>query len=366
MNATNSEISFYVDTMIVEALLVDPGLSKTAQAGGLISQLVEKVKGYFGSKVDPNDKSGSLINMLAPGALSLAFRAMGFGWLGMFFGFLMSVFHVDVSKILESIWSKIKGAISGDKQTSSAEIDEIVNSSVQEHNAPPTQEEADAAAQAAEQKKSSSQLLRDAKMLKLALIEFDKYNLQIKKEAGFLSMFAGRKSSSMNVLTKLLSWIFKVAIASAGLMLAGDVVNKFLGRSNSFEGTIQKGKPTGEDAGSQSAPAAPMSTQTKFKLQATYHPENRNIGDSSWIERIPNNKQSIEDMLVVFAKQVYSGLDNLDSVIRSTAGFQVTADKIEFYNHTSAGDQMVYIPRYFNNKKQIVDMFIDEVAEKAK
>jgi hypothetical protein len=347
---------------------MNPGLSKTAQAGNLISGLVDKVKNYFGSKVDPNDKSGSLINMLAPGALSLAFKAMGFGWLGVFFSFLMSVFHVDVSSILSSIWGKLKSAIGGGKQTSSEEVDNIVSSSVAEHNTPPTQEEADAAAQAEEQKKNSSQLLRDAKMLKLALIEFDKHNMQVIKTAGFLSLFTGRKTSSMNILTKLLSWVFKVAIASAGLMLAGDVVNKFLGRSNSLDGTMQNGKPTGNDAGSsgQAAPAGPTSTQTKFKVQPSYHAENRNVGESSWIETIPNNKQSIEDMLVVFAKQVYSGLDGLESVIKSTAGLQVIAEKIEYYNHTSAGDQMVYIPRYFNNKKQIVDMFIDEVAEKTK
>jgi hypothetical protein len=354
----NSEISFYVDTMIVETLLTDQVLSKTAQSG-VLSQLVEKVKGYVGSHIDPNDKSGSLLNILAPGAISVTFSALGLPWLGILFGLAMRVLNIDVKGILKSIWDKLKSSLGNDKQISSSEVDNIVNSSVQEHSSPATQEEADKAAQLMQQKTSS--LLRDAKLLKLAMIEFD--NIEFNKTAApssFLSAYSAKKASTTSLLSKVLSWIFKVSIASAGLMVAGDVINKFLGRPNALDGTIQNGKEV-----EQSQTPLYTSKQTKFKINTNYVNENKNAGNSNWVENVSNDKQSVESMLVNFAKQVYQGLDGLESIIRSSPAFQVIADRIAFYNQTSAGDAMVFIPKYFTSKKQIVDMFIDDVAEKA-
>lgn len=365
----NSEISFYVDSLIVETLLSNESLHKTAQASGIFSQLIDKVKNYFASHIDPNDRSGSLLNMLAPGAISLIFSSLGFGWLGALMGLAMSVFRIDVKGILSSIWTKLKSSISGDKQTTSDEIDTMVNSSVQEHAKPSTEDDALGALTLLEDK-TSSQLLRDAKILKLALIEYES-NKKLQKLAGpsFLSMFNGRKATTMNLLTKVLSWIFKVAVASAGLLVAGDVVNKFLGRPNALDGTIQDGKPTVTPEGtpSASAPAvtAPksISKQTKFPVKSTYIDEKHNIGNANWMESVANNEVSIAAMLIQFAKSVYSGLDGKEATIRTSPAFEVIKDRIVTYNRASAGDTMVFIPKYFTSKKQIVDMFIDDVAE---
>jgi len=359
----NSEISFYVDTMIVETLLSNESLYKTAQASGLFSQLIDKVKNYFGNHIDPNDKSGSLLNMLAPGAISIIFSSLGFGWLGALLGLAMSVFQVDVKGILSSIWNKLKNAISGDKQTTSDEIDEMVNSSVQEHSKPATEEEA-ASALSLLENRSAAQLLRDAKMLKVALIEYDNH-LKLHKKGGpsFLSMFSGRKSTTMNLLTKVLGWIFKVAVAAAGLLVAGDVINKFLGRPNALDDTIQDGKPITQPSTQEPAIIQTVSKQTKFPVKTTYTDKKYNIGSSNWVENIPNDESSIGFMLVQFAKDVYSGLDGKEAIIRTSPAFEVIRDRIVIYNRSSAGDSMVFIPKYFTSKKQIVDMFIDDVAE---
>jgi len=365
MTHTNSEISFIVDTMIVETLLSDEGLSKTAQAGSAISSLIDKVKGYVGNNINPEDKTGSLLNLLAPGAISIAFRAMGLGWLGILFGLAMRIFHIDVGSILQSIWDKLKSALSGGKQVSSSEVDGMVTSSVQEHNKAPTEDEAEKAAQMLEQKKSSRQLFRDAKLLKLAMIEFEKDSMSFTKEAAspFFSMFSSRKGATANLLGKVLGWVFKIAIASAGLMVAGDVVNKFLDRPNALDNTVQKGKPVSDTAAPTTAPAAPTSTQTKFKVNTSYRNEQKNV-NRVWAEAVPNNESSIETMLVMFAKEVYSGLEGKEALIRSSPAFQVIKSRIVSNNKVSEGDNIVLIPRYFTSKKQIVDMFIDDVAEK--
>jgi hypothetical protein len=143
-------------------------------------------------------------------------------------------------------------------------------------------------------------------------------------------------------------------------MVAGDVVNKFLNRPNAIDGTIQKGHPT------ETVSAAPInvSKQKKFPVKSGYVSEKYNIGESIWSEDISNDPGSIENMLIDFAKDVYDGLNGKENIIRTSPAFQVVKDRIVWYNHTSPRAPMVWLPRYFSSKKQIVDYFIDDVADR--
>jgi len=360
---SNSEISFYVDTMIVEALLSNPELHKTADSG-FFSSLVSSVQNYVTNQIDPSDAVGSILEILAPGVISVTFSAFGFPLLGTLIGFAIRFFNIDVKGMWSSMWQKLKQLLGGSQQISSSEIDRIVNTVVDEHNVPATPEEAANAQRIIDQKKTSSQQLREAKLFKLAMIEFSNQNVKnaAPSAQSFMDLFSARKPKATGFLGKVFGWILKVALASAGLMLASDVVSKFLGRPGGFD--KQKGKlPT-----QTPAPAAPVHipTQTKFKVSPGYSDAHKNAPGNPWVETIQNNKSSIENMLVGFAKQVYQGLDGLESIIIGTPGAQVIADRIAFYNHTSEGDNLVYLPTYFTSKKQIVDMFIDDVAERAK
>jgi hypothetical protein len=361
MTLTNSEISLYVDTMIVETLLGDGSLSKTAQASGFISQLIDKVKSYVGNNINQSDKVGSALNILAPGALSIAFRAMGLGWLGLLLGLAMRIFHIDVAGMLRNIWEKVKSALGDGKQMSSAEVDSIVSGVAADHNTPATEQEAN---QAERLLQTQSVTLRDAQMLRFAMVQYDKLNSGLIKEAGFFDLFSSHKSKTTSLLGVVFGWVFKIVLASAGLMVAGDVVNKFIGMPSALDGTVRDGKPVANAPAPVAAGPIHVATQTKFKIQPGYHDEHKNIGDS-WVESISNDVPSIENMLITFAKQVYQGLDQMDSVIRATPGFQVLRDRIAFYNRASSGGPMVFLPKYLTSKKQIVDAFIDDVAEKA-
>ena len=70
-------------------------------------------------------------------------------------------------------------------------------------------------------------------------------------------------------------------------------------------------------------------------------------------------------MLIKFANEVYDGLSNKDSVIRSSPAFQAVVYKIEWYNQASSGAPLVLIPKMFTSKKSVVDWFIDDVASKS-
>lgn len=351
----NNEVSFLIDTMIVQTLLTDEGLSKKAGMAEWGAEIVEKIKNYVGGKIDPNDKAGSLFKILVPGLIA---RGLGFTWFGKLLGLAASVFGFELDDILSSIWTSLKSLVTGDKPTSSAEVDQVVKNVVDaKTGSPPTEEQAVAGIESLKKFQS----LRTARMLKLGMIEYDELSRRdgsLQVTAGALSLFKGKKAETSGILITVISWIFKVALASAGLMVLGDIVNKILGRPNSIDGDVKGGKPVPRTPGSKAVKV--VTTQKKFKVNPSYR---ENPTPENWVINIRNDENSIGNMLVDFAKKVYQGLDGLESNIRATTGFQVIQDKIASYNQSSAGDNAVFIPSDFSSEKQIVDHFIDDVAE---
>ena len=353
--SNKSELNFYVDSIIIETILKDEKFIKQAE-GSLVTSLIDKVKNYVSNNIDSNDKVGSLMNILGPGAISVAFSSMGLSWLGILIGLSMRVFNIDVKSIISSIWDKLKNVTSGDKQISSSQIDSFVQDAVKSHYKPATLEEAESVKTI--ETKSFSQLIRDARIIKLTMINYDEE--VFRKEAGFFEIFNDRKSKTASILIRVLSWIFKIAFASAGLLVAGDVINKFLGRPNAIDGTNfdKKNKSLESDK------PINVSKQKKYHVKSGYVVEKYNLGESNWTENILNNPTAIEKMLIDFTHDVYDGLNNKDNLIINSPSFKVVKDRIVWYNHTSLGSPIIWIPKYFSSKKQIVDYFIDDVAER--
>lgn len=152
-------------------------------------------------------------------------------------------------------------------------------------------------------------------------------------------------------------------------MVAGDLINSFLGRGSPFTGTMKDGKPVSTPSKTVSdAPAAPAPiytpTQTKFKINPIYNNVQYNQNeDNLWSENYTCNFAGIEKMIVDFANQVYLGLQDKQSIIKSTQGFNAVSDIIAFNNKRNMGHDIIFIPRMYKSKKQIVDSFIDEVAK---
>jgi hypothetical protein len=344
-----SAVSFYVDTLIAETILQDHPIQKTA---GELSNLLSMVGSYFSAHVDPNDKAGSVLNMLAPGTIWSTLSSIGLGRWGLALGAAAAMLHLDISGMLSSIWGNIRSMLSGGHPISSDHVDAAVQSAVQEH-APQDAQHANTL--------SINSSLREAKIFRLAMDEYEKQLFRLTKEGSnneeWLAAFGQKKPPTASLLGKLIGWVFKVALASAGLMVAGDVANKFLGRPNAIDHTYQAGKTPADT----SAPASTTS-QTKFKLNPSFQntPEPR-----PWGVQITNDPGSIENMLVNFTKDVYSGLDGKEEVIRSSPLFQAVKNQIVWYNHKAEGEPTVYIPQIYTNKKSIADNYIDQVAKNA-
>lgn len=370
---SNSEVSFCVDTLLVETVLGDPKLYKKA---GFVQDLLGKVKEYFSHQIDKSNPVKSVIDILAPGALWLLFQSLGIGKWGFLLGLLMDVFHVDVSGMLNSLWNKVKEMVSSGKKVSSAEVDNATQSTVQEFNKPPTPEEEQAGLKALQEKKNQQQgqqqasdhkiyssldLLKDSRLFNLALIDYEQQSFRLTKE-GFTnqenfiktaSMFGNSKAKGTSLLGKIFGWIIKLALASAGLMVAGDVANEVMGRPSALSGTYQRG----QESSTSAPPSGPTSTQKKFPPKSD--------GPLPATMTIVNNPQNIENFLVQITKDVYSGLDGKESNIRNSPAFQAVKDNIVWFNTHNEGSSVTFIPGTFRTKKQLVDYYIDDVAKSA-
>lgn len=366
---SNSQVSFCVDTLLVETILGD---SKFYKKAGFVSDLLDRVKEYFGSQIDTKHPVSSVLRVLAPGALWMFLSAIGLGKWGFLLGLLMDVFHIDAPGMLSSMFDKVKGMIGSGKKVSSEEIDSATEAVAQEHATPGSSQEVQQAPQAIQQLKdkhqeaaeandhvtySSLDLMHDAKLIRIALIDYENQYMRLNKQALFgisVSKFNSSKSKGSSLLATIFGWIVKIALFSAGLMVAGDIVNAVLGRPNGLTG----GGQTEQESSSVPVPSGPKSTQTKFP------PKGDAQLPSSW--PLVNNPSNIDNMLIQFTKDVYSGLDGKESLIQNTPGFQMIKDKIDWYNARHPGSSAIFIPPNWETKKQLVDYFIDDVAKSVK
>lgn len=346
---TTSEINFYVDTLLVESALAEPHLYKKA---GFITDALSRIKEYLASKIDKEHPIPSVLNLLAPTAITMLFRSLGFGGFGLLLGLLTTVFHVNVAGMISSLYEKVKEMISGGEKVHPSQIDQAVNSTIEEQSSPPSPSEMEEGYQALQKQQgqapaddgkvySSLELLHDAKMISLALIEYEKQNMRLTKTADFSSFtksFGPTRAKGTSLLGRILGWIFKFALTAAGLLIVGAIADHFLGGGESH--------PTS---------SGPVASQTKYHL----------IGDSPLPREMPitNTPDNIDNMIVQFAKDVYSGLDGKEGLIKNSPAFKVIKQKISWTNMYNPGSSSVMIPPIFTSKKQLVDYFIDDVAK---
>lgn len=333
---TKGDISFYLDTLLIETVLGNPSFTKTAQ-GSALSGLGDMVKNYFSAHWDPNDRVDSVLNMLAPTAISAIFRGLGFGKLGLLFGLVASTLHIDVAGMIHNIYNSIRGKLEQGQPIAPSELDSAVSSAVQ--GGMPS--EADQSP--AMDKRNFDKELRDARLVRLALEQYETQMFQLTKEGqsrrGLFSS-PGRQAAAGSLIGRIIGWVFKIILMSAGFMVAGDAAAKMLGRPNALDQTWHAGQPS-EITTTTTQPSKPPATL--------------------WVEHVTNDPGSIENMLVGFAKDVYPNLAGKEDAIKKSPTFQAIKEHIAWYNHTSAGEPEVYIPSNYTDKKSLVDRFAGEV-----
>lgn len=340
---TSSEVSLAVDTLLVETVLADDRFHKKA---GFISDVLTKVKDYFMEHIDRNHPVESVLKYLAPGALWLFMQSIGLGKWGFLLGALTNYFHVNIPGMIKSMFDKVKDHIGSGQKASSEQIDQSANEVAQEHTSGSADDH---------KVYSSLELLDHARVVRLAMLQYEHEKMRLLKEGAdenYILGFGAAKTKTTSLFAKILGWVFKIALASAGLMVAGDAMNALMGHPSALTGTYQEGKTPESQP---EAPSGPVSTQTKFKLKSDSQLP------ASW--PVVNNQSNITNMLVQFAKDTYNGLDGKESLIQSLPSFQAVRDNIVWFNIHNEGSAVTFLPPNLRSKKKIVDFFIDDVAK---
>jgi hypothetical protein len=343
----NSEVSLYVDLFLVETVLGDNKLYKKAS---VLGDVLNIIKGYFQAHIDKAHPVESVLKMLEPGLLWVTMQGIGLGKWGFLLGLLTDYLHIDILGMLKSVFEGVKDSVTSGQKMSSEQVDSIAQ------NAAAQQAAGDESGADDYKVYTSLELLDEARFIRLALIEYEHQKMRLLKEGSdvnHLFGFANKRAKGRSLLSIIIGFIFKMALASAGLMVAGDAIHAFMGEPSALTGNYQEGQ-TPTTTNEPAAPAGPVSKQTKFPSK----------GDSplppTW--PIVNNQSNIENMVIQFAKDVYQGLDGKEQDIRNTAGFKAVVQEIAWYNIHNPGTTVTMIPGGFGTKKHLVDYFIDDVA----
>lgn len=413
-----SDIDFYVDCLVVEAALSDK-LVKNAE-GSMISSLIDSVKSFFTQNVKSDNMLASLLGFLAPTAVYKILDAMGFKWFKWLASFLTAMYSVDIVKLISGISEPITRILSGGNKVSAQEVSNIVDTAVDSTNmtvqkdflsdsqsssqpaapvasrtpAAPTSAQTSpdefpgAEAGSSPQKRkpapqagagsddgfpkaaSINMQVRQAYFCKLEVMAFKQnYENNFVKNASpklTSAQAIGLIPKFKEVLKKIFKWFFMTALGSVGFLIAGKALNSLFGRTPEVEQAgAGAGAGTGAAAAPTTAPKVPAPTQKKFPVRSSYKEENYKSNDL-WSENVPVNEQSVESLVVDFAKEVYDKLEGKENIIRSTNGFNAVVSTIYRNNFRKVGGNILVIPTsIFSSKKQIVDTFIDEVAAKS-
>lgn len=351
------DLQFLHDAAITQYLLQD-GMEKRAEFS--IDGLKGAITSYFAGHWDPNDKTGSFLNAIVPGAISVLIG----GWLGPLIGFGLKFLNVDLGGVLEDIYSSLKAHLSGSNKTlSPQQIDQTVQDAIQKN---PKEEKPEFKVPekldpgnmfASFTSSSFEQDWNNAKILKLAMTSHLDGSI---KDKDLKKVLAASGKSAL--LVKAISFIFKVLAMSAGLMVAGDVANKVLNRPNAFDSSENKrGIP--QDTSGPKSTVETISSQKVFPISTTYDHQKFNQSEP-WVEKVSNTQTGIENLLISFAKEVYHGLDGLEEESKTLPKFQALVQSLLWFNRMTPGDPMVFIPKTFTTKEGISSYWIDQLASK--
>lgn len=339
---SNQRLQFYIDSLIVETFLSDGMIVKTAEGGSLIDSLIAWVKGYVSDKIVKGHEAESVINILGPGILF----ATGFPILATLFEFSEVFLGFNPGKILMSIVNSIKPMLFPGSKIDPAHVDAAAAQAAQADISATTEADVD--------KLTKGATLRDAQLLKIAML----HTLAIKEKnipelekraqiASALLQLVGLKSKTSSILGRVIGWIVKVVLASAGFMVLGSI--------------LEKGKEMVMGPSAPKSSNLVSSTQTLFKVNPGYTEEKMNV-NNGWIETVPPDQ--IGNQVVQWATNIYPDLKGKDNFIRSSQAFNATIKEIQDYNSTNTSG-ITFMPKMFSSRKKVVDMFIDDLADRA-
>lgn len=319
-----SRIEIYQDYELAKIALSD-GFVKEAQ---VLDWLTDNLKKMFGSHIDRNNYTRTLVDFLAPAAIGMIAGGLGIPLLGTLIPIASEILHFSVYDTITDLAKDFGDKIQNGQSVSEQEIKEKVQSAVDEKSK-------DVA------KTSSSSYIMSVRSNKL-------FNSQLKNKTASIAKAPIVKS----ILVRALSLLFKLVLTASSALVVGEVANTAVGRPSGISGTYQKGNEEGK-----------QTAKVNLKMNDHYSDMQES---TPWIVKIPNNSNSIAELLIQLTNEVYENLSSKESKIKSVPAFQATVRAIYTANSTMPDANFVIIPTDVINahsKKQLVDIFLVQAQD---
>ncbi len=356
----NSHLEHMKDSIVIEALLYDEQIIKNASG---LSSVADYIKNYVKSQYDPARPVASVLNILGPSILS----AFGFKWLGFLLGLSKMVFGVNFTGIFQSIINKLKSTLESGKKISPSETKSIVDSAV--HSGFQTGVENTSNLSKLQSGASVDTDLKNSIFIKKLSIDLsNKFNNDpnlIIKEAFIGKLLGGSvKSKTAGIFSKLIGWLVRVVLYTAGFLGAGALVSGISGKNSNPK---QKGiLPTKEEENEvNSTTSLPPIKSHSLKLDSSHSnlmQEHKNDQYNIWIEK--NKAGSIKEQLAQWAIDLYPDLKAHKDLIFQSANFNSIFTLFTSKNKDNAS--LIVVPDEFSSVKEIADRFVGDIAEKIK
>jgi hypothetical protein len=342
----HQQTRYYLDTLLLATLVDEAGLIKQAQSGGIsgvISSLISTVEDYVKDKIHKGSAISDVFNLLASPML------MALGGRFTILGILLEIakyLGFEPSKILAEIGEGLKSAIVPGQPISPEQVDKVTDQVISADT--PTEPPAGL-------QKMQQLSFREVQIYKIALLHVmaqTPMHKSVDIPAQLLRSFFGAKTVTASLLSRFLSWVVRTVLIAAGLMTGEALVEHLTGKS-----------PSGEASSSSAAgmaPSAPSTVQQIFKANPEYADETLNVS-GGWIENVP--PAQIGQQIALWAQDIYPDLQGKDSFIQSSSLFQQVVHYIQQYNANNT-TAVTFMPKNFTSRKQVVDLFIDDLAVK--
>ena len=334
---SDDELHFIEEGLFIQSLLDNAPLESRAGAldfiTGSLGELGNSVNGFVQQNLQQptgTDFVAHILNLFVVYALSR--RNILYGLLYA----IASAMGFDLTGIIKSLVNGVVGLLRGNKQISASDVDSVGTSLITSHGG-----------DYAEADDTIRNIAAYQTMLK-------RYGA-----SGLLRRLGGRRVFALVV--RIMGWILKAFLASAGLMIGGKMIADFLGISKkeptpgSPEAADQK-EPGSTEPVNSYVPASPPGLNPSG-TGTTYHVNDQY---TSWIVPLQG---SIADTLVNWATEIYPQLQGKEDLIRSAPSFNIMVNKLKEGN-SSSNSSYLMMPKGVHRRIDIVNDFAGDVAKK--
>lgn len=366
----NANLQYLVESMAMEDLCKQ-SFTKNAQMSSVISSIYETIKGYIMKSFDPERPVESIMALAAPSVL----RSIGLGPIGWLFWIAETFFNVDFKPIFSDILAPIKSILSSAKTANPIQmtmeqaqgyVEPVVSNFVEtmKSGASATKESIEEKLKTVSLPKTSlnnENLLHNVKDIKIILSQLESHGLFEKNARyGKLGIAAGllyaAKDKLFPVIGSALSWILKTVLVSLGFVVAGGAVKDMLGVAKDTLG-IGDSKP---QSWFPSTTTVPSGLQEDRSLGKEYYGTHNDL----WIESFSTT--NLANTLADWAIKIYPALKDSKAIILSSPVFHNILSEIEDANNENQMPNSTVMPPNFKSRKQVVDSFVSDVANKLK